>query len=219
MMSLANALPPLPGLEVAQTEPRPTRTSPHPRPWHRGSLFGDGPRRRLDRNERARFRYLVDAHHRAGRIARAHRDIGHALVKRLSITGRCDPSQQTLAADVGCSARTVRRANVRMRTLGLLRWQTRLVRADWRAEQTSNAYELVPTAAPPSVICCGGQRVRETGLIDKSIHLASAKPASDTDIAAAQAALARRREVAKGRLLARRGGGLLSGQSVRYSAD
>jgi hypothetical protein len=216
MISLGNAFPPLPGL--AQTEPRPTRTCPHPRPWHRGSLFGDGPRCRLDRNERARFRYLVDAHHRAGKLARAHRDVGHALVKRLSIAGRCDPSQQTLAADVGCSARTVRRANVRMRTLGLLRWQTRLVRADWRAEQTSNAYELVPTAEP-FVICCGGQRVRETGLIDKSIHLASAKPASDTDIAAAQAALARRREVAEGRLLARRGGGLLPGQSVRHSAD
>jgi hypothetical protein len=45
-----------------------------------------------------------------------------------------------------------------MRDLGLLRWQTRLVRADWRAEQTSNAYELVPTAALP----CGGQSGRET---------------------------------------------------------
>jgi hypothetical protein len=49
-----------------------------------------------------------------------------------------------------------------MRGLGLLRWQTRLVRAGWRAEQTSNAYELVPSIAAPAVLPrCGGQTVRE----------------------------------------------------------
>jgi hypothetical protein len=138
---------------------------PHPRPWHRGSEFGDGPRRRLDREQRARFRFLVNAHHRVGRITRAHRDVGLALLKRLSDDGRCDPSHATLADDVGSSARTVGRATAAMRAVGLLRWTMRLVRAGWRAEQTSNAYELVPTAAPP----CGGQTGRETRRIDISL--------------------------------------------------
>jgi hypothetical protein len=34
----------------------------HPRPWHRGSVFGDGPRRPLDREQRARIKYLLNAH-------------------------------------------------------------------------------------------------------------------------------------------------------------
>jgi hypothetical protein len=124
--------------------------TPHPRPWHRGSVFGDGLRRPLDRNQRARFRFLVDAHHRTGRITRAHRDVGLALLKRHGVDGRCDPAHATLAADADCSERTVRRATTAMRDVGLLRWQTRLVRAGWRAEQTSNAYELVPALAAPA---------------------------------------------------------------------
>ncbi len=54
-----------------------------------------------------------------------------------------------------------RRATTVMASLGLLRWQTRLVRAGWRTEQTSNAYELVPTGQNPDV-SSGGQTGRET---------------------------------------------------------
>lgn len=133
----------------------------HPRPWHKGCLFGDGPRVPLDRERRARFRYLLHAHSRAGGITRAARDVGEALLRRLSEGGQCDPAHDTIAADAGCSARTVGRATARMRTLGLLRWQPRLVRAGWRAEQTSNAYELIPAADPPRPRC-GGQSGRET---------------------------------------------------------
>jgi AraC-like DNA-binding protein len=133
----------------------------HPRPWRRGSLFTAGLRRPLDRDQRARFRFLLRAHTRVGRLPAKAEWVGNALLKRLGEGGQCDPSQETLASDAGCSSRTVRRATATMDVLGLLRWQTRLVRAGWRTEQTSNAYELVPTGPNPDV-CCGGQSVRET---------------------------------------------------------
>jgi len=136
-------------------------TSHHPRPWHRGSLFGPGPRRALDREQRARFRFLLSAHRRARRLTPLHEHVGVALLKRLSVTGQCDPSHETLASDAGCSARTVRRATGSMRALGILRWQTRIVRSGWRTEQTSNAYTLVPADVPP-VVSSGGQTGRET---------------------------------------------------------
>jgi hypothetical protein len=79
-----------------------------------------------------------------------------ALLKRLRADGQCDPSQDTLATDTGVSSRNMRRATATLYDLGLLRWQTRLI----RAEQTSNAYELVPATESPAV-SCGGQSVRE----------------------------------------------------------
>jgi hypothetical protein len=133
----------------------------HPRPWHRNSVFGDGRRRPLDREQRARIRFLLNAHARANRLPAKQEKVGRALLKRLGTAGQCDPSHDTLAMDTGVSSRTVRRATATMHDLGLLRWQTRLVRAEWRTEQTSNAYELVPTAENPAV-CCGGQIGRET---------------------------------------------------------
>ncbi len=87
------------------------------------------------------------------------------MVRWLGIgDGRCNPAHATLAADTGCCDRTVRRATAAMRALGLLRWQTRLVRAGWRAEQTSNTYELLPIIGRATrPICCGGQNGRATG--------------------------------------------------------
>jgi len=79
---------------------------------------------------------------------------------RLGQYGRCDPAHDTLASDVGCSTRTVRRATVAMRGLGLLHWRLRLVRNGWRTEQTSNAYRLCLDASVP-VPACGGQNGRE----------------------------------------------------------
>jgi hypothetical protein len=174
----------------------------HPRPWRRGSLFGPGPRRRLDREQRARFRFLLRAHARAGRITPKGEWVGNALLKRLADDGQCDPSHATLAADADVSERTVGRATASMRDLGLLRWQTRLVRSSWRAEQTSNAYELVPTAAPPVPrvgVACGGQAVRETERPE--IPLVHRSP---IEVAEAQAALARRRALIEERLLGNR---------------
>lgn len=134
----------------------------HPRPWRTGSVFGAGKRRPLDREQRARFRFLLRAHTRAGRLPAKHEWVGEALLKRLGTDGQCDPAHATLASDAGCSSRTVRRATAVMRSLGLLQWSTRLVRSGWRTEQTSNSYELVPNAAPLP-LCCGGQSGRETG--------------------------------------------------------
>jgi hypothetical protein len=34
-------------------------SNPHQRPYHAGSVFGAGPRRPLDREQRARFRFLL----------------------------------------------------------------------------------------------------------------------------------------------------------------
>src|SRR4051794_29511372 len=132
-----------------------------PRPWRRGSVFGDGRRVPLDRERRARFRYLLNAHRRARRLTPTAELVGTALLKRLGVDGQCDPSHATLAADVGCSVRSVGRATATMRRLGLLRWQTRLVRNRWRAEQTSSQFELVPTAPLP-VAACDGQNGRQT---------------------------------------------------------
>ena len=177
-------------------------TSSHPRPWHAGSLFGDGPRRPLDREQRARFRFLVNAHRRARRLTPHAELVGTALLKRLSIDGRCDPSHDTIAADVGCSARTVRRALDALKRLGLAVWQRRIVRAGWRVAQTSNSYMLVPSANPPPIvpkpsISTGGQVDRET----RRIAISTVSAPSTTDLAAAQAALIRRQRAVQEMLL------------------
>jgi hypothetical protein len=172
----------------------------HPRPWHHDSVFGDGPRQPLNRDDRARYKFLLNAHHRAGRITRACRDIGLALLKRLGTTGHCDPSHATLAADAGCkSAKTAERATAALKALGLLTWVRRLVRSSgtsWRAEQTSNQYVLVPALASLNApIRCDRQNVPETKSIDKSIDYSFVSVFSDDERAAALAALAERRRV------------------------
>ena len=171
----------------------------HPRPWHRASIFGDGPRQPLNRDERARFKYLLNAHHHAGRITRACRDIGLALLKRLSSSGRCDPSHATLASDAGCkTAKTAERATGALKALGLLSWVRRLVRSSstgWRAEQTSNAYVLISSLASLNAPHRRDrQKVAETNSFDKSKEFL-VPVFSDDERAAAQAALAERRQV------------------------
>src|SRR5580693_3372335 len=115
----------------------------HPRPWRRHSVFGDGPRQPLDREQRARFRYLLNAHARANRLPAKQEKVGLALLKRLGTDGQCDPSHDTLAEDVGCCARTARRALATLKALGLLLWQRRIVRNGPCVDQTSNAYLLL----------------------------------------------------------------------------
>jgi hypothetical protein len=176
--------------------------SAHSKPWHRDSLFGDGPRRPLDREQRARFRYLLNAHRRARRLTPLTEIVGNALVRRLGVDGQCDPSHDTLAADAGCCSRTVRRALAAMRALGLVLWQCRLVRVGTRVIQSSNAYALaltemrtLPTPRP------GGQAVRET----KREDIKPVQQASAAEVRAAQNALADRRRVMEGRLLTKAG--------------
>lgn len=176
-------------------------------PYHAGSLFGAGPRRPLDREQRARFRYLLNMHRRARHLTPLAEIVGNALVKRLSTDGQCDPAHDTIAADAGCCARTVRRALEALKALGLVVWQRRLVRVSWRAAQTSNAYVLVPlaTSNPPEVraLRCGGQDGPETRQIFDSTTRSLAMMVTEKERIAAQAALAQRRGVIEARLLTR----------------
>lgn len=146
----------------------------HPRPWHRGSEFGDGLRWPLDREKRCVWRVRLDLARRAGRITALHAEIGRALLRRLGTDGRCDPSQDTIAEDAGCSSRTVRRAFAALFQLGMLKWINRLVRVGERVEQTSNAYTLIVAVTavfaprPKRATRCatsGGQVGRESRLI------------------------------------------------------
>jgi hypothetical protein len=173
----------------------------NPRPWRRDSLFGEGPRRPLDREQRTRFRFLLTAHRRARRIAALAELVGVALVRRLGVDGQLDPTHDTLGGDVGCCSRTVRRALDALKRLGLVLWQRRLVRVGWRTAQTSNAYLLVLTGNPPENRAprCGGQSVRQI----LKIEIQPVQQASPAAVAAAQAALANRRLLIEGRLLTR----------------
>jgi len=161
----------------------PSTPNPHyPRPWHRGSLFGDGPRRFFGADERRAWLARAEGERRAGRLTALHVDVGRALLMRLGENGRCDPAHATVAADAGCGERTVRRALAGLREAGMLAWEQRVVRRPWpaggagatRAEQTSNAYVFLlptgPIAAPVlrpmqfRMPNCGGQVGRETPL-------------------------------------------------------
>jgi len=135
------------------------------RRWLAGSIFGTGRRRKLCRAARRLWGARLEAARRAGHITALHVEIGRALLRRLGVEGQLDPSHETVAGDAACSARTVRRALARLAALGLVAWQRRLVRAGWRVEQTSNAYELTegrPFAPRPRRISTGGQAGRET---------------------------------------------------------
>jgi hypothetical protein len=169
--------------------------NPHPRPWRRGSVFGTGPRRPLDREQRARFKYLLNAHRRARRLTPYAELIGNALVRRLGVDGRCDPCHDTIGDDVGCCARTVRRTLAVMKAIGLLAWQRRIVRTGPCVDQISNAYVLLTPHGNPS----GGQNVRQTkSLMNQRLNFLPQM--SDRDREVAREALAVRRRVVEGRL-------------------
>lgn len=123
------------------TKRRPSSDSS--RPFHRGSIFGPGRRKPIDRNDKARWRYSVHRHVRAGRIGPKGGWVLELLPDFLARDGRCDPSHARLAADAGVGESTVERALDDARDLGLLDWDRRLVRTSWRAEQASNAYVLL----------------------------------------------------------------------------
>ena len=174
-----------------------------PTPVARRICLDAGPRRPLDREQRSRFSYLLRAHRRAGRLSPLAEIVGTALLKRLAVDGRCDPGHDRLADDVGCSSRTVRRALDALRRLGLVLWQRRLVREQWRARQTTNAYVLCPAEVPnpPATRprACGGQTDRETLSVDNN----PVEQRSSRAVAEAQAALAQRRREVEANLLTR----------------
>lgn len=185
-----------------------------PHPWHRGSVFGDGLRRPLTRDEQGIWRHKMENWFRAGELTALHCRVGEALLRRVrrSGDGRLDPSHETIAADVGCSVSTVERALRRMNGLGLVSWQRRLVRVEgWRTEQTSNAYRLHPDGRAPAVspvvrrAACDRQPDRES--LNDCFYIEATPETS-----AAQAALRARNEARQAEQLAARQRARLSPQ-------
>jgi hypothetical protein len=87
-----------------------------------------------------------------------------AMLRRLGVDGRCDPSHDTIAGDALCSVRTVRRALAGLRAVGLLAWQRRIARCrDGRIEQVSSQFWLSPSAAAPVLSPSGRPRNPKDG--------------------------------------------------------
>ena len=150
--ALPDAQPAVPSTGRPCARALPSAPDPHhPRPWRRGSLFGDGPRRPLSADERRTWLARADAERRAGRLTATHFLVARALLRRLGVDGQCDPAHATLAHDAGCDPSSVLRALSALQAVDLVAWERRLVRRPWpaggrgatRAEQTSNAYELL----------------------------------------------------------------------------
>ncbi len=176
--------------------------TPHPRPWHRNSVFGDGPRQSLCRERRAVWKARIDINRRAGRVTSDFGHVGEALLKRLGKDGRCDPSLQTLAKDSGEDVSTVTRALKAFYACGMVTWVRRLRRNGTRVSQDTNAYMLT-LGEPPNIplVRCDRQSAQETGSLDLSRELTSIPAPFAATIAIAQAALAERRRAIEARLL------------------
>jgi len=146
---------PTPGCTPVRVPPRVPHPC-HPRPWRRGSVFGDGPRRPLSADERRMWLARAEAERKAGRLTALHVVIGGYLLRRLGVDGQCDPAHATLAHDAGCDPSSVLRALKALQAVGLVGWERRLMRRPWpmggpgaiRAEQASNAYELLLPGRP-----------------------------------------------------------------------
>jgi hypothetical protein len=101
---------------------------------------------------------------RAGNLTRTFRDVLLTLHSYRGCTGIW-PSHETLASRAKCSVRSVQRALQAGRTLGLVGWVERRVRAAWRWLKASNRYVLAlpEGAAEPGLRCVSsttGQNVR-----------------------------------------------------------
>jgi hypothetical protein len=135
-------------------------SSKHPKPWHRGSVFGTGRRVLLDREQRAVFRAKLTLQRKPGRLSSSALRLAHIMLDKLGVDGRLDPSIATLAELARVDQSTVVRCLGRLKACGFLEWTRRLVRCaagGWRVEQASNAYVLaVPASdthfAPPVLL-------------------------------------------------------------------
>ncbi len=176
--------------------------TPHPRPWHRNSVFGDGPRHPLCRERRAVWKARIDINRRAGRVTSDFGHVGEALLKRLGKDGRCDPSLQTLAKDSKEDVSTVQRALKAFYACGMVTWVRRIRRNGTRVSQDTNAYVLT-LGEPPKIplVRCDRQSAQETCSLDKSRELLSVPTPSAQELATAKAALGQRQRAIEARLL------------------
>lgn len=84
----------------------------------------------------------------AGTLTRAYRDTLLTLQSYRGRGGAIYPSHETLAERARCGVSTVQRALRHARTLGLVVWTERRVRAGWRWLRSSNSYVLVVPDTP-----------------------------------------------------------------------
>src|SRR3954453_20816677 len=152
--------------------------SNHPRPWHRGSIFGDGHRVPMDREHRAVWKARVEIHRKAGRITDGGSYVALALIKRLGTDGRCDPSHQTLSDDSGESIDTVKRALKALYVLGMVDWARRLIRAGVKVWQTSNSYLL---ALGQAAVLPGGRCEADSALETTKVRFNKDLPKDPAD--------------------------------------
>jgi hypothetical protein len=179
--------------------------------YRSNAQFGPGPRRPLSREDRARLRFLVAQHRRAGHLTASWWDVAEALLTFVGPDGRCDPSVESLGERAGgLVASTVHLALSALERLGLLRRFPRLIRAGWRCQQTSSAYVLLPSSPGGAPAELPAPLVRKQNLTSSSSSPwigAGATMAPDPDARAALERIRKAREPAVLRaLLARRAG-------------
>jgi hypothetical protein len=188
-----------PGACPSRPWPQPGESKLVPAPghrWHSGSIFGSGPRIPLDREQRARYRALLLLNRRPGRLTLSASVIGRVLLDMLGEDGRLDPSHATIAARARVSIATVVRSLAQLRAFGFVSWVRRLVRTAWRAEQTSSAYVLAVPASFPEALS-----LNRTRLTARAVCKSQENAPIASDVAAARAALERRRQVIAERLM------------------
>lgn len=138
---------------------------PHPRPWRKGSLFGEF-RRPIDRNDRARIIAAAEALERRtklpGKRDGAIGQSGLAILRALLFhfldpkSGRLDPSYKQMRAQTLFCMQTISQALKRLAAAGILEIQRRMTRR-WifaqntfsglferrvHVEQCTNAYQV-----------------------------------------------------------------------------
>ncbi len=117
----------------------------------------------MDRNARARLIYFAEAldrrTHEPGRHGGDLKRTGLAVLKALlfifanAVTGRCDPSLETLARMAGCARSTVAEALNRLEAAGLVRRVAR-----WRAVAANGGLVVVRASNAYSFPAAGGAR-------------------------------------------------------------
>ena len=174
------------------------------RKWHRNSIFGDGPRVRLDRDQRAQWKAKLQLQRRPGRLTIGTADVGRALCNMLGNDGRLDPSHATIAIRSGVHISTVKRALEQLAEFGFLSWTRRLIRRAWRCEQTTSAYVLMTPRAAPSFNAPSLNQIKKTCSLKMNVagEGSAVEVLVGLDVAAARAALLRRRLAVEAALMA-----------------
>ena len=139
---------------------------------HHQSVFGPGRRVPFCREQKAQYLAMLKLNKRPNRLTGGCVELGRELVRAIGPDGRLDLSNEELARRAGLSESQAHECRKRMRALGFLDWERRLVRerdpdsiTGWRTRQTSNAYVLlVPVAAAGLPVV----RVKPRGLPDNA---------------------------------------------------